>query len=209
MKQAIVVFGGSGFVGQGICQEAIKRRLPVISISRHGKPRKEQPWMSHPLITWVQADIFNEDTWSGYLDNSLGCINLIGILFENKRKGLTYQRLIVDANHVIANACERAQIPYLFISAKTGPCGYLAAKKQAEHDLFQLTNPIIIIRPGLVVTKQKPLKWLQGVGIKCASHLPLVNHLADDAYPVPLQRLAADSINYLQRGTSTIVADIK
>ena len=50
MKAPIIIFGGSGFIGQAACQEAINRQLPVISISKHGKPKKEELWMSSPLI---------------------------------------------------------------------------------------------------------------------------------------------------------------
>ena len=189
MTQTIVIFGGSGFIGQALCQEAIKQSISVISISKHGRPKNNEFWMDHPLITWVSMDILETNQWQTLIEPSTPCINLIGILFENKRKGLTYERMIVQANQRISQEAEKKQCPYVFLSAKGGPRQYVAAKKQAEQDLMTHTHPVIIIRSGLVVTKESPLRYFQGLGIKAVSHLPVIKKLAQPVYPTSLDNL--------------------
>lgn len=209
MTQTIVIFGGSGFVGQALCQEAIKQNISVVSISKHGKPKKDALWMTHPLMTWVTADIFTEDSWKKYLDTATSCVNLIGILLENRKKGLTYDKMIVQANQLLSNTAEEKNCPYLFLSAKGGPSGYVAAKQQAESYLLNKKNPTIIIRSGLIVTKKSPLRYSQGLAIKFATHLPFIKDFAVKVYPTSLDCLVHTMLNEIRQPTHKIIDDLK
>lgn len=209
MTQPIVIFGGSGFIGKALCQEAIKQNIPVISISKHGQPQNDELWMTHPLMTWISADIFKEDSWKIYLDEAAACVNLIGILLENKRKGLTYDKMIVQANLLLSNASENKNCPYLFLSAKGGPSGYVAAKQQAEADLLNKKNPTIIIRSGLVVTKKSPIRYSQGLAIKLAAHLPFIKNFANKVYPTYLDCLVHIMLNEIREPSHKIIDDIR
>lgn len=53
----IVVFGGRGFVGSHICQEALSTGLHVVSISRSGTP----PLSKEPWTQQVWLSIFIEE----------------------------------------------------------------------------------------------------------------------------------------------------
>lgn len=209
MTQQLVVFGGSGFVGQALCHEAIKQNIKVISISKHGQPKKKKLWMSHPLITWVSMDIFRDDAWKKYLDSSTVCVNLIGILFETKRKGLTYDKMIIRANHLIATDTARKNIPYIFLSAKGGPSGYVAAKKEAEKELLEKRNPSTIIRSGLIVSKKNPLRYTQGLVIKVGNKLPLISEKANKVYPTSLNHLVHTILNEARNPHYKIIEDIR
>ncbi|MGX7023945.1 NAD-dependent epimerase/dehydratase family protein [Vagococcus hydrophili] len=209
MKPTFVVFGGSGFIGQAVCQEVINRNLPVVSISKHGKPREEELWMSSPLITWLSIDIFKDNSWKQYISDKTCCINLIGIFFENRKKGLTYDKMILLANQLISDEAEEKQAPYLFLSAKAGPCGYIEAKKKAEADLFMKKNQTIIIRSGLVTTKKRPFVYTQGVAIKISTHLPIIKRTANKVYPVPLKHLVTTIINESLAPSHKIIEDIR
>ncbi|HCM89539.1 MULTISPECIES: hypothetical protein [Vagococcus] len=209
MRAPLIIFGGSGFIGQGVCQEAINREIPVISISKHGKPTEAELWMSSPLITWLSIDIFKDDSWKNYISSETSCINLIGIFFENKKKGLTYEKLIVQANHLISEEAQFKHAPYLFLSAKVGPFGYIEAKRKAEAELFQKNNPTIIIRSGLVTTKKRPFVYTQGVVIKVAAHLPFIKKTATKAFPVPLKKLAVTIVNESFNSSHKIIEDIR
>ena len=209
MKQPILIFGGSGFIGQALCKEAIQRNIPVISISKHGKPKGHDLWMTHPLLTWVTMDIFRESEWRDYVKNCRCCINLIGILFEQPKKGLTYDKMIVQSNRLIAQEAEQHRKNYLFLSAKGGPSGYVRVKKQAEEEVMTLTTTTIIIRSGLVVTKRQPMTYLQGVGIKGLTHCPLLKKQANKVYPTPLKVLVSCILNTMEQPTSLLVSDIR
>lgn len=209
MTQTLVVFGGSGFIGRALCKEAIKQNMKVISISRHGQPKDREPWMSDHQITWLKMDIFRDDSWKRHLDSSAVCVNLIGILFENKRKGLTYEKMIVEANHLISSEAHKKNIPYIFMSAKGGPCGYVKAKKEAEKELLTKRNQIIIIRSGLVVSKKYPLRYIQGMAIKLGTHLPLIKTTANKVYPTSLDSLVHTIINEAREPSHKIIEDIR
>ncbi len=49
----LLVFGGNGFVGSRVCEEALKTGLDVVSINRSGAPRHRAPWVDE--VSWVQA----------------------------------------------------------------------------------------------------------------------------------------------------------
>lgn len=208
MTQHLVIFGGSGFVGTELCKEAIKQGFSVISISRHGAPKKKEIWMSDHLITWIALDIFKDDSWKKHLDSSTVCVNLIGILFESKKKGLTYKKMIIQANHLISSETTKKAIPYIFLSAKGGPSGYVAAKKEAETELLKNKHSTTIIRSGIVVSKKYPFRYAQGLAIKVGSKLPLISQQAKKVYPTSLDHLVHTILNEARNPQYKIIEDI-
>lgn len=58
-RPTVVVFGGSGFVGQRLCKELVTAGHYVRSISRTGCPRGQaQPWWDD--VEWISADLGTE-----------------------------------------------------------------------------------------------------------------------------------------------------
>ena len=49
----LLVFGGSGFVGSRVCEEALKTGLPVVSVNRSGPPKLSADWVSN--VEWIQV----------------------------------------------------------------------------------------------------------------------------------------------------------
>lgn len=49
----LLVFGGNGFVGSRVCEEAVKTGLQIVSINRSGRPKQSAPWIDE--VDWVQA----------------------------------------------------------------------------------------------------------------------------------------------------------
>lgn len=194
MTKHLLIFGGSGFIGQGICQEALKQNIPVVSISRSGQPQNQR-LNNQPLITWVKADIFTDTHWHQYLPNAFGVINLIGILRENKKKQLTYETMIFGANQLIADQVkEYPTLPYLFLSANAGspviPKGYIENKRRAEAYLIKMDNPVIIFRPGLVVGISRPFSLIEGSAVFLLAQIPLIKQYFRPVYPITVEKLA-------------------
>jgi nucleoside-diphosphate-sugar epimerase len=51
----LLVLGGSGVLGKAVCRNAISRGLPVISLSRRGRPADvEGEWAEH--VEWRSGD---------------------------------------------------------------------------------------------------------------------------------------------------------
>ena len=51
----LVVFGGNGFVGTRVCEEALNTGLAVVSISRSGAPKATSHWTSQ--VDWLNVSI--------------------------------------------------------------------------------------------------------------------------------------------------------
>lgn len=51
----LLVFGGSGFVGSRVCEEALKTGLPVVSVNRSGSPKLSADWVSN--VEWIQVQL--------------------------------------------------------------------------------------------------------------------------------------------------------
>lgn len=86
--QKLVVFGGNGFLGKRICQQAVLNGIQVIGLSRSGKSpkpvnRNDSHWIKE--VSWQSADIFNPDSYVNHLKNgSPDVVHSIGILLENE-----------------------------------------------------------------------------------------------------------------------------
>ncbi len=205
MTQTIVIFGGSGFIGRKVCQKALKHSYHVISISRGGQPKTHKEWMDHPNMTWKSYDVLEDTSWQKDLLDVDYCLNLIGIFFESASQ--TYDDMIVNTNHLISQWAKEKQIPYLFLSAKLGPIGYIKAKKQAEQEALTRGSDITIIRSGLVVDDNWGLKKRQGQIIQFGYQFPLFKCLLSQVYPVPVDKLANVIISCLKtaKGDSRLI----
>jgi uncharacterized protein YbjT (DUF2867 family) len=53
----LVVFGGNGFVGSRVCEEALKTGLAVVSVNRSGPPKQLTSWSKE--VDWVRVRLLN------------------------------------------------------------------------------------------------------------------------------------------------------
>lgn len=68
----VVVLGGNGFVGQSVCQAALRHGAEVVSISRSGAPvgKDKKSWAED--VRWVREDIFKPENYAAEVWYSLG-----------------------------------------------------------------------------------------------------------------------------------------
>ena len=50
----LLVFGGNGYVGTRVCEEALNTGLQIVSINRSGRPRGTDAWINE--VDWVQVN---------------------------------------------------------------------------------------------------------------------------------------------------------
>lgn len=160
MQDSILVTGGNGFLGKQICKLLSSRQLPVISISRSGKPQHIDD-TDYELVKWVSADIFDVASWGHYLDHCKAVIHCIGIIEEMPEQGITYEKNILQAAKTVGNAAKEHGInTFVYISAAAGapdtPPGYMINKIAAEDYLNELGLSIVILKPGLIYGAEKP-----------------------------------------------------
>ncbi|AJV51272.1 AHL_G0037850.mRNA.1.CDS.1 [Saccharomyces cerevisiae] len=87
MIPKLIVFGGNGFLGKRICQEAVTSGYKVVSVSRSGKAPhnnelNDKQWMQE--VQWTAADIFKPDSYHELLNNATNVVHSLGILLENE-----------------------------------------------------------------------------------------------------------------------------
>lgn len=157
----LVVFGGSGFVGSKICQQAIDMGLDVVSVSRSGRPGflNGAQWADH--VEWVRSDGTKHDgMWKDVLPGSAGVVSTIGAFGSNE---LMY-KMCGEVNMNIMEAAKDAGVPrFSFISVHDYSFpggwqaqnfllrGYFQGKRDAEARLAKLyPDSGVALRPGMI-----------------------------------------------------------
>lgn len=155
MSKKVVVFGGSGYVGQRVLKALIKQGCgTVVSISRSGAAKSSILSSSEVAsITWKKADIFDVDAYKQDLHNCHGVVSTVGAFGSND----FMEKINGDANILCASASKVAGVEnFVYVSTVENNLpefilkGYFHGKKRAEdHILSTLAFPTIL-RPSFV-----------------------------------------------------------
>ena len=83
-----LIFGGSGQIGTHLIRKLTKNNYKVTVVTRnlHQKSYKIKTQANAGYIDIVEANIFDEKIIRDLFSNAEICINLIGILFEKKKR---------------------------------------------------------------------------------------------------------------------------
>lgn len=151
----ITVAGGTGLVGQSILTEL--RHHPeyeLHSLSRTG--RREN---SIPGVTYHAANLLSDRSWQQLVKSSDWVIDCVGILFENRRKQITYQTSSVLPAKKLIDTLANTSGNFLYISANYAPFflkDYLATKKEVElYAYSRLGQRAVCVFPGLIYSKKR------------------------------------------------------
>ena len=70
----VIVLGGSGFVGQRVCQSLVRLGARAVSLSKSGPP---PPTRAIDRVKYVTGDVFS-DAWHAELEGAAGVVSCIG-----------------------------------------------------------------------------------------------------------------------------------
>ncbi|SFR48763.1 MULTISPECIES: NAD-dependent epimerase/dehydratase family protein [Halorubrum] len=180
----LLVVGGSGFIGRGVCRFAVRDDHEVRSVSRGGRPDVDAEWAD--AVSWTSADLFRPNAWRDRLDGVDAVVHSVGTLTESPSDGVTFERVNGDAAVLTALEAERAGVDaFVFLSAAAKPPGvrnaYLTAKRRAETSVADLDLDAVILRPGPVYGEGQP--HLPGVADRflrfVASAPPIASRLGE------------------------------
>jgi len=193
----ILVFGGTGYVGQAVMKAGLSRGYEMIGLSRKGEPTVHMHGLDeHPLYKqkakWVSADIEKpNDDWLQHMSRDAAVVSCVGTLLG------TYDHMKYlngEANvKIIQAAKENGALRFVYCSAyeveKEVPIsllpGYFEGKRIAEKAVDKYFPSVdgVILQPGFVygsrVTDGKvviPLGWL-GYPMEVLFNLPILNQL--------------------------------
>jgi NADH dehydrogenase len=114
-----LIFGGSGQIGRNLIRKLTKNnyRVTVVTRNIHQKSYIIKTQANAGYIDIVEANIFDEKKIRALFKKTDICINLIGILFEQK-KGNTFKNIHSIFPSLLAKLCKEYNFKtfYSFIS---------------------------------------------------------------------------------------------
>ena len=151
-----LIFGGSGQIGTHLIRKLTKNNYKVTVVTRnlHQKSYKIKTQANAGYIDIVEANIFDEKIIRDLFSNAEICINLIGILFENK-KGNTFKNIHSLFPSILAKLTKEYNLKqFIHISAlginDAIDSNYAISKLEGEHNILKNFPAATILRPSIV-----------------------------------------------------------
>ena len=152
----IVVFGGTGFVGNRLVPRLVREGFEVTVPSRNRNHQRDLFVL--PQVQVVNADPYSPDDLQRVLDGAHAAINLVGILNERGRDGTGFRRAHVELSEKIIAACHVTGTHRLLqmsaLNAGRGSSHYLRTRGEAEARVmasgldWTIFQPSVIFGPG-------------------------------------------------------------
>ncbi|KAJ2895791.1 hypothetical protein GGI21_002721 [Coemansia aciculifera] len=192
VARKIFVVGGSGFLGQAICHNALARGWEVLSLSRHGAPSKILASGSPSArgVKWIRGDALDPASFREHLAGCTAVVHTVGVLMENDYKKMvnigstsassrgspppvTYERANRDTALSVARTAREIQglDTFVYISASdvlplVSP-RYISTKREAENELLAHEERMrpVILRPGFMFSSDRPVSLPIAAGV--------------------------------------------
>ncbi|HEY0268460.1 MAG TPA: complex I NDUFA9 subunit family protein [Methyloradius sp.] len=149
----ICVLGGSGFVGSAIVHRLSAAGYNVRVLTRRREASKHLILL--PYVQVIECDVMNDAALAQQVAGCDAVINLIGILYENKK--ITFKAMHADLPVRLLSICERLDVcRLLHMSALQAsvdaPSAYLRSKGAAAAELIahQGETKVTIFRPSVI-----------------------------------------------------------
>ncbi len=151
-----LIFGGSGQIGRNLIRKLTKNnyRVTVVTRNIHQKSYKIKTQANAGFIDIVEANIYDEEKIRELLKKADICINLIGILFEQK-KGNTFQNVHTKFPSILAKLAKQYNLKsFIHLSAlgvnDAVDSKYAKSKLEGERLIFKHFPSATILRPSVV-----------------------------------------------------------
>ena len=155
MKQKIAtIFGASGFIGRHLIRRLTEKDFRIIVATRspylHGHLK---PLGNPGQIDLEKVNLFEEENLRTLIKNSDVVINLVGILYENKKQ--KFEDIHVKFPALLSKLCNEQNIKKLVhISAlginETANSQYMQSKLKGEKNILNNFNRSVILRPSII-----------------------------------------------------------
>jgi len=151
-----LIFGGSGQIGLNLIRKLTKNnyRVTVVTRNIHQKSYKIKTQANAGYIDIVEANIFDENKIRNLFSKADICINLIGILYEQK-KGSTFKNIHSVFPSLLAKLCKEYNLKqFIHLSAlginEAIDSNYAKSKLEGESNILKNFPLAIILRPSIV-----------------------------------------------------------
>ncbi len=158
-----LIFGGSGQIGRNLIRKLTKNnyRLTVVTRNIHQKSYIIKTQANAGFIDIVEANIFDEKKIRDLFKKNDICINLIGILFEQK-KGNTFKNIHSIFPKLLAKLSKEYNLTHFIHLSALGindaaDSEYARSKLEGEKEILKNFPLATILRPSLVFSQDDQL----------------------------------------------------
>ena len=151
-----LIFGGSGQIGRNLIRKLTKNhyRVTVVTRNIHQKSYIIKTQANAGYIDVAEANIFDEKKIRELFKRADICINLVGILFENKR-GNTFKNIHSLFPSLLAKLSKEYNLKhFIHISAlginEATDSNYAKSKLDGESKIFENFPLATVLRPSIV-----------------------------------------------------------
>ena len=155
MKQKIAtIFGASGFIGRHLIRSLTEKDFRIIAATRSPYLYGYLKPLGNPgQIDLEKVNLFEEENLRTLIKNSDVVINLVGILYENKKQ--KFEDIHVKFPALLTKLCNEQNIKKLIhISAlginETANSQYMQSKLKGEKNILNNFNRSVILRPSII-----------------------------------------------------------
>jgi NADH dehydrogenase len=157
----VMVLGGTGFIGQHVCEKLVRQGWSVTVVTRR---RTNARHLQHlPLLTVLEFDVYNEAALTAALAGHDALVNLVAILHGNQA---AFDKVHVALPQKLGRACVAARVRQLVhvsalgadpLQPEAAPSLYLRSKSRGEAVLRQAAAngaqapfALSVLRPSVV-----------------------------------------------------------
>ena len=152
----VLIFGCSGQIGRSIVRKLTKDNYIVTAVTRniHQKGIILKPLGNAGYINIEEANIFDEKKIRELLKKADICINLVGILYEQK-KGNTFKNIHTIFPSLLAKLCKEYNLKHFIHLSALGineavDSDYAKSKLEGENEIIKNFPLATIFRPSIV-----------------------------------------------------------
>jgi len=150
-----LIFGGSGQIGRHLIRKLTKNnyRVTVVTRNIHQKGHIIKTQGNAGYIEIIEANIFDETKIRELFKKSDICINLVGILYENRRN--SFQNIHTLFPSILAKLCKQYNLKHFIHLSALGinqavDSKYARSKLEGEKDILKNFPLSTILRPSVV-----------------------------------------------------------
>ena len=151
----VLIFGGSGQIGRHLIRRLTKKNHLVTVVTRnlHTKGAVLKTQGNPGYLEVVEANVFDEDQMNILFKDKDVCINLVGILFENKKN--TFKNIHINFPSMLSEKCKKYKLKqFIHVSAlgiqNAIDSNYAISKLEGEKNIIKNFSNATILRPSLV-----------------------------------------------------------
>jgi uncharacterized protein YbjT (DUF2867 family) len=188
----VLVTGGTGFVGRYVVRELWARGHEVRCLVR---PGSEGKLLGASGLYFAPGDVLDRDAVASAMDGCDAAINLVGIIREFPGRGVTFERVHVQATENVVNAARDAGAKRFLqmsaLGARPGPgAPYHLTNFRADEIVQKSGIPYTIFRPSVIYGPEDQSLNLFAKQIKMLRLVPVIGDGFYKMQPVPVWTVA-------------------